>query len=472
WAWTPPQCPGAPPPPPPDGGSPPPPPPGPGAALRAFPGAEGFGAGATGGRGGRVVFVTNLNSSGSGSLADALRQSGPRTVVFRVSGVISGTIQITTRDVTIAGQTSPGGITIRGGLYCDNVYDPYDCRNVIVRHLRMRNLGEDCMRMGGTERIMVDHVSLENAGDECMEISRTHDLTLQYSLLGEPVGDHYRFGGILINYSKDVMTLDNLTLHHNIWNGSHGRVPEISCEENGDGRGRTNCAGRILHTEISNNVVFDSFDPLWYNRCVGLEGNDCAPSSRDFLLYMNWIGNVTMRRASLAEPMFSNDVGRGGANRIFFQDNLFRVGGGSSAPRMVVASQPSRFPYPNLTIHPSSMIVPLLQQQAGAFPRDPMDTRILGYMSGSVDARPPAWGGGVGIDRGDAFRTNTPAFAPPADSDNDGMADDWERTNGLNPSVADNNGTSLSMRFTGVEGYTNLECYLNALSDERVRTGR
>ena len=84
----------------------------------AFPGAEGFGAGATGGRGGSVQIVTTLDPTGPGSLQEALNVSGARIIVFEVSGVIEGDIHIPHGDVTIAGQTAPGaGITIHGHLY-------------------------------------------------------------------------------------------------------------------------------------------------------------------------------------------------------------------------------------------------------------------------------------------------------------------------------------------------------------------
>ncbi|MBP6829620.1 MAG: hypothetical protein KA978_02495, partial [Deltaproteobacteria bacterium] len=82
--------------------------------LRAFPGAEGFGAAARGGRGGRVIYVTNLNASGPGSFQDAVQQTGPRYVLFKVSGVVQGEVHVRSGDLTIAGQTSPGGVTVRG----------------------------------------------------------------------------------------------------------------------------------------------------------------------------------------------------------------------------------------------------------------------------------------------------------------------------------------------------------------------
>ena len=119
--------------------------------LIAFPGAEGWGASSKGGRGGRVIKVTNLNASGPGSLAEACAADGPRIVVFEVSGVIRGNIRITKPYITIAGQTATGaGVTVEGvissyarripcmapyrknaaGDFCNNVI--YNCRGGYV----------------------------------------------------------------------------------------------------------------------------------------------------------------------------------------------------------------------------------------------------------------------------------------------------------------------------------------------------
>jgi len=144
--------------------------------LPAFPGAEGFGAAATGGRGGQVLIVTNLDASGTGSLQWALNQPGPRIIVFEASGVIVGDIVIPHGDVTIAGQTAPGaGVTILGHLTT-----PYGDTfgNIIIRHLRVRPPdpdGEwppnqhDAIQFSTVNTIMLDHVDAARGADEIID---------------------------------------------------------------------------------------------------------------------------------------------------------------------------------------------------------------------------------------------------------------------------------------------------------------
>ena len=446
----------------------------------SFPGAEGFGAVATGGRGGRVCVVTTTATSGAGSLQACLDQTGPRTVVFRTSGVIRGPLNLRRGDVTIAGQTSPGGIIISGGFYCDNIYDRTSaCQNVVMRHLRLRR-GDDALRLAGTNRFIIDHCSFENASDESIEISRSHDVTVQYSVIAEPIGDHFRYAGILINYSKSTHPLDRLSIHHNVWNGCYGRLPEISCEENGDGPGTTNCAGRRIMVEVSNNLYFDVSDPIWYNRCVGAGGgNDCSASSRDFLLGLNLVGNVMHRRRLISEqPMFVNDVFRNRTNEIFWTANLMtRPTGTMGTGTVALPSLTERLAHPPVTIMPTATLMEHLQANAGAFPRDTMDTRLAGYLSAPVDSRPAAWSGGNGIDRGDGLRVTPPTTSAPTDTDGDGMPDAWETARGLNPQCAGASLVTLSARSNNgvagcTPGYTDLECYLNELAAQRVRDNR
>lgn len=144
--------------------------------VKAFPEAEGYGADAVGGRGGRILFVTNLNDSGSGSFREALEADGPRTVVFRVAGVItlSSMINVTHPYLTIAGQTAPlPGITLR---LDESAYTPDDIHqsetllniathDVIVRYLKFRRgdsvvSGDNINLTSPAYNVIIDRCSL------------------------------------------------------------------------------------------------------------------------------------------------------------------------------------------------------------------------------------------------------------------------------------------------------------------------
>ncbi|MBL7826800.1 MAG: hypothetical protein JNJ57_09225, partial [Saprospiraceae bacterium] len=183
------------------------------AQIPVFPGAEGFGATTTtGGRGGQVMYVTNLNCNGPGSLNEALATPGKKYILFKVSGIIDCAAEVVHGDCYIAGQTAPGGIIVRG-IYIDDWYDPNGgARNVVIRHLNSRPHTEnersgagwvmdDALRLDGASRIVVDHCTFANGTDEQIQISRSNNVTIQHSILAEPVGDHYMFGGMLLNYS-------------------------------------------------------------------------------------------------------------------------------------------------------------------------------------------------------------------------------------------------------------------------------
>jgi pectate lyase len=441
------------------------------AGLPAFPGAEGMGALTTGGRGGSVCTVTSMATSGAGTLAACLATRGPVTIVFARGGVVQGPIEITRPDVTIAGHTAPGGVTIAGGLVCDNVYtEGSDCRNLVLRHLRLRAADGDGLRLGGARDVIVDHVSIGGARDEAIEISRSQRITVQHTLVAEPVGDHWRWGGVLLNYSTTTAPLDAISLHHMIWNGVAGRLPEVSCEENDDAPGSA-CAGHRIELDLVSNLLFDVSDPIWHNRCVGTnEGNDCAVSARNVQLGLRLLANQLVRRSSADEdaPLIEASVAAVPASTLEVVGNQVCRGA-----RCVAATVPgatsvaiARVGTPAITITPADQLASVLGADAGAWPRDAMDRRVLGYLAGapgSVDRRPAAWASEQGIDRGDALVAPAADPAPP-DGDGDGMSDEWERARGLDPAAA---GASASGAAVCGAGYTMLECYLAELDLRR-----
>lgn len=441
--------------------------------LDAFPGAQGFGACASGARGtaAHVMRVTSLGTDAStpGTFPYAVSNrgpSGPRFVTFAVSGVVPTTIEITRGDLTIAGQTSPGGITVKG-LYCDNVFTPGNvCNNVVIRHIRSRQ-NEDGLRLQGPRNVIIDHCSFGNATDETVQISNASNITIQNSILAEAVGDHYEWGGMLINYSSTEYDLDNLSIHHNLFSRLGGRMPEISCEENpfserGAAPLHSNCTGKTLHMELSNNVLWDQVIPIYYNACTATnEGNYCLDegSPRIFNLNLNWVNNQSLARSGYDDGMMLGYMSSVPGNSLYYSGNTISSGTLSGGgPTTGATMLTSRAAFPNVAYHATTDLLAHLRTSVGAFPRDPMDARITGYLASSLGATTSSGG----RDMGDALRTVGSPPAMLADSDDDGIPDTWESTLGLN---ARNPADALTMAS---DGYLNIERYLNALSDRRV----
>ena len=213
----------------------------------AFPGAEGFGKHAVGGRGGRTIIVTNLNDSGPGSLREAVEQKGSRTVVFAVSGTIelNTPLRVNNDSITIAGQTAPGdGICLKDQPLVVNG------SHIIIRYIRVR-LGDkfqhdnDAVSGGryGQHDVILDHLSVSYSIDECLSIYKTKNLTVQWCLVSHSLvhsrhtkGAH-GFGGIWGGYGA--------TFHHNLLANHSSRNPRFSSVEG------------TKQVDMRNNVVYN-----------------------------------------------------------------------------------------------------------------------------------------------------------------------------------------------------------------------
>lgn len=413
--------------------------------IPAFPGAEGFGMYATGGRGGDVYEVTNLNDSGPGSFRDAVSQ-GNRTIVFRVSGIIElqSLLAITSSNLTIAGQTSPGdGIAIIG-----NGVQIRNADNIIMRYMRFRlgdmnGLEQDTFYIGNSSNIIIDHCSFLWGVDEVLSAYPNENVSIQWSIVGEALGNSvhskgfHGFGGI---WGSGTSYHHNLIVHNSDRNPRFMSYYEPPYPND-----------RFI--DFRNNVVYD-----WgTNTSHSGEGLDFNMVNN----YYKW-GNST--REDRKNFFFT-----GGANSTIYVNGNYMDGapdltadntlgirnpGAGVVVSNTELSRSGSFPATTITTHSTEAAYDLVLNQAGALlpKRDASEARIVSEVRNRtgrmIDSQREV--GGYGVLNGAAV---------PADSDHDGMPDDWEITHGLNPSVpSDRNGDPDD------DGYTNLEAYLNSIT--------
>jgi hypothetical protein len=427
-----------------------------GAQVPAFPGAEGFGAMTTGGRGGSVIEVTNLNDHGTGSLRAAIQASGARTVVFRISGTIAleSELRIQNDNITIAGQTAPGdGICLRNHSLV------VDASNVIIRFIRCR-LGDqggsqsDAMWGREEEHIIIDHCSMSWSVDECGSFYDNSNFTLQYCILSESLyrsihekGDH-GYGGIWGGQGA--------TFHHNLLAHHTSRNPRF-CGSRYTGQ------PDLELVDHRNNVIYN-----WgFNSCYGGE----AGHENMVANYYKY-GRATS--VSIRDRIVDPDANENGYGTYYIagnvtygypattEDNWRGVDGVSSETKeQIRIDEPLEAP--EITQHTAYEAFEHVVARAGAIlpKRDAVDARVVHETVTGTATYGGAYGDAMGIIDTQETVGGWPTLesaAAPADTDHDGMPDDWEDTMGLNKDdPADRNGD-----LDG-DGYTNLEGYLNGL---------
>lgn len=428
--------------------------------LPAFPGAEGGGAVTRGGRGGKVLIVTNLNDSGPGSLREAIETKGPRIVVFAVSGIIhlQSPLRITEPFITITGQSAPGdGICIRGHTTEINTYE------VILRYLRFRrgNLKDRNDALGGypQRNVIVDHCSTSWGLDENLSLYRwmdgnkkmpTENLTIQWCISSEALNlNNHAFGG--------TWGGRNASFHHNLFACNTGRNASIGY---GD------------HVDFRNNVIFNwqhrTFDggdaSSWVNLVANYfkpgpatnEGDIrhrvCKPQHLQMFSEAPTPGKwFVADNFVVGNPKVSADNWDGGVQ--FEDEDVKRVGSLKSLIEKVRA--PSPFPAPRITRQSAQEAYELVLAHAGATlpKRDAVDARIIE----SVRTGKPKFGNGIIDTPADVGGYPEYKSAPAlSDRDRDGMPDEWERKYRLNP-----NDASDANADADKDGYTNVEEYLN-----------
>ncbi len=433
-----------------------------GAAFQvpAFPGAEGAGKWSLGGRGGTVYEVTNLNDSGPGSFREAVNASGPRIVVFRVSGTISllSNLTINNSYITIAGQTAPGdGICLKDRALT------VSADHVIIRYLRVRPADNatpepDCISVGQGQNIILDHCSTSWGVDETLSTSvptsagpgHLDKVTVQWCLITESLncsthseGCH-GYGTLAKGcYGAQYSYHHNLYAHHMSRNPYPGNYKDVSVDPEG------------LTFDFRNNVVYN-----WMGPYAGYNTQNGANS----VTKMNFIGNYYKQGPNSTDndAFFERVLASSG----YFSGNWMDSGYPADPWSLVrfdsdwTSGQISAFklssPTPvsdEVTTEDAVTAYQRVLADAGAsLPvRDAVDRRIVrnvedanGYIINDEDEV----GGWPVLASG----------TPPVDSDHDGMPDEWEIARGLNP-----NDSSDNAAVWDEDGYTNVEEYLNYL---------
>jgi hypothetical protein len=434
----------------------------------AFPGAEGFGRFVTGGRGGSVYEVTNLNDDGAGSFRDACSKTGARTIIFRVSGTImlQSTLNIKNGDLTIAGQTAPGdGICVAG--YQVSI----SSNNVIVRHMRFRlgNLNVancECDAFGGRKisDVMIDHCSMSWSIDETGSFYNISNLTMQWCLLSESLynsghkkGNH-GYGGIEGG--------SGASFHHNLYASHTSRNPRF-----GGGKYYLTSEKKEL-VDFRNNIVFNwGFNSTYggeYGR-QNMINNYYKSGPATNKNVKNRIVQINRGNESDPGKWYINGNFVSGYPEITADNWAGGVQGADAETPGVRMSEPFAFA-PVTTQTSEDAYVSVLKNAGAILPkRDVVDTRIIKEVStGSCtygDTYDPKTGVSLahtGIINSQATVGGWPELkstAAPADTDHDGMPDHWEMKRGLNPKDAADRNSDLN-----ADGYTNLEKYLNELA--------
>ncbi|OGM43260.1 pectate lyase C [Aspergillus bombycis] len=395
-------------------------------ALIAFPGAEGFGANAVGGRQGEVYVVSNLNDSGEGSLRDAVSQSG-RIVVFSVGGVIEITDRIVvSKQVTILGQTAPGdGITVYG-----NGWSFSNADDAIVRYIRIRmgkggSSGKDAMGIADGKNMIFDHVSVSWGRDETFSINGdVTNVTIQNSIIAQGLQTH-SCGGLM-------QTDGGVSLFRNLYIDNKTRNPKVKGVN-----------------EFTNNVIYN-----WGGGGGYIAGGSEGESN------VNVIGNYFISGPSTSVTAFT----RGNENfHAYVETNYYDSDkdGTLNGSELGVASSnyggmdlvTAKYDYPAVAsvLSPDDALTYVTKYAGASKVRDSVDTQLIAQVEsygkdGALISDEADMGGAGDLDQGTA----------PTDTDGDGIPDDAEAELGTDPNTAD------SMELDA-SGYTYLEVWANSL---------
>ena len=433
----------------------------------AFPGAEGYGRYAIGGRGGKVIHVTNLNDTGAGSLRDAFEnQTGPRTIVFDVAGIIALNSRLVCSDpyVTIAGQTAPGkGICIRKAPV------GFTGNDLIARHMKVR-LGAgptfDGMGLTGANHSILDHCSISWTIDESFSSRSGKNITLQRTLIAEALNaaNHANYPtGTEHGYAATIGG-DIGSFHHNLLAHNYGRNWSLG----GGLDGNSYYAGRL---DITNNVVYN-----WGGRTT--DGG---------AMEVNFVNNYYKPGAGskifVALSMDHENTGLG-SQRAYFSGNVmpgyFTESNQTAGRRETFSNGDSKkyecfvtapfFPSYVTTHSATDAYKSVLSDVGQTQPQfDDHDIRMVDETlngtykyKGSVTGKPGFPDKESDVGGYESYPATTRAAN--WDTDKDGLPDFWETAIGTSNGSASGN-FSDSNADPDKDGYTNLEEYLNWMAE-------
>lgn len=414
-------------------------------ALLAFPGAEGFGRYAVGGRGGEIYHVTNLNDSGAGSLRDAVSKPN-RIVVFDVGGVIHLKSRLVFKNnLTILGQTAPGeGIQLYG-----NAVSFSNANNIIVRYLRVRmgingDNGKDAAGVASGHDMIFDHMSVLWGRDETFSVSSNDkgngpaNITIQNSFIGQGLQPH-SCGGL-------VQTDNGVTLYRNLYIENSTRNPKV----------------KGLN-QFVNNVSYNWGKEAAYNMGGDSKGDSWAEISGNYWVTGPWKkaayplvgGNDNFKYTAEGNYYDSNLDGVLNGHEMSDEEHAksggFRV---ASVADLKAHGAPHDIPeIAGRMTAPEALEYVLAHGGASLPVRDEVDQYLVDEVMSF---------GTLGSDGGIATEKTLPHKGTgtlfggykPLDSDGDAIPDEWEVANGLNP----NDPTDAAA--IAANGYANIENYV------------
>lgn len=418
-------------------------------APRAFPSARGYGAQATGGRGGIVRFVTTLADSGAGSLREAVSGALAKTVIFRVAGYIDLTTNLVIgSNTTIAGQTAPGG-----GVCTRNATPAVkNATNVIIRHFCSRpgnapsgtGTGldnRDAMQVEHSTLVIIDRSSFSWSTDELltMYFDDTDEVTIQWSLLGEALWQAGNSKGTHPMGPLSGPGTGRVTWHHNMFSQNGFRNPQIT---NG------------VTADVVNNFIFG-----WGQESTKITATHGYSEGSFVNVFRNVYKPDTLSTVANAILVTEGD-GSSLNHTVYVAENIRETGAPiimnrEAAYLGVVATAPVPDGIVDLTPDSTVGLMDAILARAGRTvpARDGADLRMVADAQAGTDRRPnsPDLAGGYPV---------LAAGTPCPDPDDDGMCSAFETSMGFDPNVADNNGDHDG------DGYRNLEEYINQLAGD------